>query len=248
MKKVIKIILLAICLCVFIFSAYNIYKYLSEENANKKLNNELMEKAIIETTDNNNDDTQENEDILPFSVSFSVLKQENEDIVGWLYLEDSPINYPVVQSNDNDYYLRRLVNGEYNIAGSLFMDYRNDSNLEDNNTIIYGHNMKNNTMFGSLQEYKSQDYYDNHKVMYYFTPRKNYIIELFTGYTISVESDIYDLSVIDSSKLEKLISKSDFESNTKVTEEDKIITLSTCAYEYDGARYIVMGVLKEIEK
>lgn len=248
MKKVIKIILLAICLCVFIFSAYNIYKYLSEENANKKLNNELMEKAIIETPNDNNDNAQENEDILLISVDFSVLKQENEDIVGWLYLEDSPINYPVVQSNDNDYYLRRLVNGEYNIAGSLFMDYRNDSNLENNNTIIYGHNMKNNTMFGSLQEYKSQDYYDNHKVMYYFTPEKNYIIELFTGYTISVESDIYDLSVIDSSKLEELISKSDFESNTKVTEEDKIITLSTCAYEYDGARYIVMGVLKEIEK
>ena len=128
------------------------------------------------------------------------------------------------------------------------MDYRNDSNLEDNNTIIYGHNMKNNTMFGSLQEYKNQNYYDNHKVMYYFTPEKNYIIELFTGYTISVESDIYDLSIIDSSKLEELISKSDFESNTKVTEEDKIITLSTCAYEYDGARYVVMGVLKEIEK
>lgn len=248
MKKVIKIILLAICLCVFIFSAYNIYKYLSEENANKKLNNELMEKAIIETPNDNNDNAQENEDILLISVDFSVLKQENEDIVGWLYLEDSPINYPVVQSNDNDYYLRRLVNGEYNIAGSLFMDYRNDSNLEDDNTIIYGHNMKNNTMFGSLQEYKSQDYYDNHKVMYYFTSEKNYIIELFTGYTISVESDIYDLSVIDSSKLEELISKSDFESNTKVTEEDKIITLSTCAYEYDGARYIVMGVLKEIEK
>ena len=248
MKKVIKIILLVICLCVFIFSAYNIYKYLSEENANKKLNNELMEKAIIETPNDNNDNAQENEDILLISVDFSVLKQENEDIVGWLYLEDSPINYPVVQSNDNDYYLRRLVNGEYNIAGSLFMDYRNDSNLEDNNTIIYGHNMKNNTMFGSLQEYKNQNYYDNHKVMYYFTPEKNYIIELFTGYTISVESDIYDLSIIDSSKLEELISKSDFESNTKVTEEDKIITLSTCAYEYDGARYVVMGVLKEIEK
>ena len=248
MKKVIKIILLVICLCVFIFSAYNIYKYLSEENANKKLNNELMEKAIIETPNDNNDNAQENEDILLISVDFSVLKQENEDIVGWLYLEDSPINYPVVQSYDNDYYLRRLVNGEYNIAGSLFMDYRNDSNLEDNNTIIYGHNMKNNTMFGSLQEYKNQNYYDNHKVMYYFTPEKNYIIELFTGYTISVESDIYDLSIIDSSKLEELISKSDFESNTKVTEEDKIITLSTCAYEYDGARYVVMGVLKEIEK
>lgn len=248
MRKAIKVILLTICLCVFAFSAYNIYKYLAEENANKKLNNELMEKAITEISNVSNGEIQENKDILPISVDFSVLKQENKDIVGWLYLEDSPINYPVVQSNDNDYYLRRLINGEYNIAGSLFMDYRNAPNLEDNNTIIYGHNMKNNTMFGSLQEYKNQDYYDNHKVMYYFTPDKNYIVELFTGYTISVESDIYDLSVIDSSKLEELISRSDFKSSTEVTEEDKIITLSTCAYEYDGARYIVMGVLKEVEK
>ena len=249
MKKIVKIILLAVCLGVFCFSGYKIYQYLHEEKANKELNNKLIEKAVVENQKTNvlEEDSQAKNE-LPINVDFTALKQENEDIVGWLYSENTQINYPVVQSEDNNYYLRRLINGEYNIAGSLFMDYRNNSNLEDNNTIIYGHNMKNNTMFGSLQEYKNQNYYDNHKVMYYFTPEKNYIIELFTGYTISVESDIYDLSIIDSSKLEELISKSDFESNTKVTEEDKIITLSTCAYEYDGARYVVMGVLKEIEK
>ena len=83
-------------------------------------------------------------------VDFSLLKQENEDIVGWIYCEGTPISYPVVQSGDNQYYLHRLINGEYNIAGSIFMDYRNNAELEDNNTIIYGHNMKNNTMFGYL--------------------------------------------------------------------------------------------------
>lgn len=245
MKKIIKIILLGICLVIFIYSAYNIYNYIKEENANKKLKNELIEDVITEVPST---ELTKNEEKIPISVDFSTLKEKNQDIVGWIYSKDTPINYPVVQAKDNQYYLHRLINGEYNASGSIFMDYRNNPNLEDNNTIIYGHNMKNNTMFGSLQEYKSQDYYDNHKVMYYFTSEKNYIIELFTGYTISVESDIYDLSVIDSSKLEEWISKSDFESNTKVTEEDKIITLSTCAYEYDGARYIVMGVLKEIEK
>lgn len=246
MKKIIKIILLVICLCVFIISTYNIYKYLTEENANKKLNNNLIEKAIVETKNDNIDNTEDKKNILPISVNFSVLKQENEDIVGWIYSEDSPINYPVVQSDDNNYYLRRLINGTYNTAGSIFMDYRNNSNLENNNTILYGHNMKNNTMFGTLLKYKEQEYYDNHKIMYYFTPKKNYVIELFTGYTISVESDIYDLSIIDNNKLEELISKSDFKSDVKIKVEDKKITLSTCAYEYDGARYIVMGVLHEI--
>ena len=246
MKKVIKIILLAICLCVFIFSAYNIYKYLLEENANKKLNNELMEKAIIETPNDNNDNAQENEDMLPISVDFSVLKQENEDIVGWLYLEDSPINYPVVQSNDNDYYLRRLVNGEYNIAGSLFMDYRNDSNLEDDNTIIYGHNMKSDEMFGTLQNYKNQEYYENHKIIYYFTQEKKYEIKLIAGYTASLEDDIYNLNEINQEQKEKLLQKSDFKSDVDISQNDKLITLSTCSYEYEDARYILIGILDEI--
>ena len=108
--------------------------------------------------------------------------------------------------------------------------------------------MENDTMFGTLQEYKSQEYYDNHKVLYYFTQEKNYMIQLFAGYTISVESDIYDLSIIDESKIEESIQNSDFNSDVEVREEDKIMTLSTCAYEYDGARYIIMGVLHEIKE
>ena len=102
------------------------------------------------------------------------------------------------------------------------------------------------TMFGSLQEYKSQEYYDNHKIMYYFTPEENYAIKIFAGYTISVESDIYNLAVIDEKEIAELINKSDFKSDVDISQEDKIVTLSTCAYDYDGARYVVMGVLQEI--
>lgn len=238
MKKIIKFILLSISLCVFIYSAYNIYIYLAEEMANKKYNNELMEKAITETTNSNNENIS-----LPINIDFSVLKNENKDIVGWIYSKDTPINYPVVQGKDNEYYLNRLANQDYNVGGSIFMDYRNNPKLENDNTIIYGHNMKNDTMFGTLQEYKNQEYYDNHKIMYYFTPEKNFIVELCAGYTISMESDIYNLSTIDK---KDLINKSDFKSNIEVTNEDKLITLSTCSYEYDGARYILIGILHEI--
>ena len=242
MNRIIKYILLTICAFVFALSSYNIYKYLAEGSANRKYNKELIEKAVTETI-YSNEEQEKNKNILPLSIDFSVLKNENENIVAWLYSKDTQINYPVVQGEDNEYYLNRLANGEYNPAGSIFMDCRNNSKLEDNNTIIYGHNMKNNTMFGTLQEYKKQEYYDTHKNMYCFTPKENYIIELFAGLTVS---DIYDLSIIDENKREELISKSDFKSNVEITDEDKIITLSTCAYEYDGARYIVMGVLRAI--
>ena len=242
MKKFIKIILLIICSAVFIFSAYKVFNNIAEESTNKEINNALVEKAI--SVINN---TIENENItkhsLPIKVDFSILKQENQDIVAWIYCENTPINYPVLQSNDNEYYLRRLINGEYNTAGSIFMDYRNHSNMNDDNTIIYGHNMKNDTMFGTLTKYKEQEYYENNRIMYLFTPEKNYMIELFAGCTISVDSDVYNLSQINK---DEIINESDFKSDIIVEDEDKTITLSTCSYDYDGARYIIMGKIQEI--
>lgn len=105
-----------ICLCVFMFSAYNICKYLIEEKVNKEYNNHLMEKAVVEIPSNNKEES--NQNTLPISVDFRILKSENQDIVGWIYSEDTPINYPVVQEKDNEYYIDRLINGEIN-SGSV---------------------------------------------------------------------------------------------------------------------------------
>ena len=244
MKKAIKNIILIILIITFLFSAYKVVRYLVEAKINKKLNNDLIDKAI--TIIENNEESEDGENNVPFTVDFEKLKQENNDIVGWIYSENTPINYTVVQSKDNNYYLRRLVTGEYNTAGSLFMDYRNNPNIEDSNTIIYGHNMKNATMFGTLQKYRNQEYYDNHKIMYYFTPEKNYIVRLFAGFTESVESSLYQLGNINQKNIEQLYKKSNFKSDVTVAEENKFLTLSTCAYEYDGARYIVVGIMQEI--
>lgn len=251
MKRLIKIILLIICLSVFLFSAYKIYEYFSEEKANKDLNNRLIDSAITYNKNQIKNDSSENKDeFLPISVDFNKLKKENKDIVGWIYLDNTKINYPVVQASDNNYYLRRLVNGKSNRAGSIFMDYRNNPNLDDNNTIIYGHNMKNSTMFGTLLEYKEQSYYDNHKSIYYFTEDKNYIIEIFAGFTTSADSEIYNLNKdISKSDIQELINKSDFKSDIdleNLADMNKIITLSTCSYDYNGARYVVFGFLKEV--
>ena len=172
------------------------------------------------------------------------MQEFNKDIIGWIYIEDTSINYPVVQAKDNNYYLYRLTNGEYNNCGTIFMDYRNDFDMTNRNTIIYGHNMKNGSMFAPLVNYRKQDFYDTHKNIYYCTPEKNYKIELFAGLTVDDDSEIYNLVNLDENRINNLKNKSDFKSNVTVTDDDKIITLSTCAYEYQNARYVVMGVLK----
>ena len=95
----------------------------------------------------------ETADIVPIQVDFDVLSKENQDVIGWLYCPDTSINYPVVQAADNEYYLHRLLDDSKNAAGTLFMDYRNSADLSDWNSVIYGHNMKNGSMFGSLPDY-----------------------------------------------------------------------------------------------
>lgn len=251
MKKIIKAILIIICICLCIFFAYKIYSYLAETKESKDLNNELVNIAVTKTpTEIAN--VEENKNIPPIKVNFKVLKSENKDIVAWIFSENTPINYPIVQSYDNNYYLRRLLNGKYNITGTIFMDYRNNSEFMDSNTIIYGHNMKDDTMFGTLLKYKDQNYYEDHKIMYLFTEEKSYKLELFAGYTLSANSNIYNVSAASNSSniqiAEKAKEKSTFKSDIKVQETDHIVTLSTCSYEYDEARFVVMGVLRSLEE
>lgn len=157
------------------------------------------------------------------------------------------INYPIVQGKDNEEYLYKLINGKSNKAGTLFIDHRNSKDFTDANTIIYGHNMKNDTMFGSIDKYKKQSYYEKHKKMYLLTENKSYEIELFAGYTLPANSRIYNVSAASNSKEEAVKTakqKSTFKSDVEINEEDKIVTLSTCTYDYEGARYILIGVLK----
>lgn len=250
MKRILQNIIIIVCLFTFCFFAYKIYNYKKEESKQKDLNGNLIESAVKVTKkdDTENDDNDKYK--LPVDVDFKVLKEQNEDIIAWLYSEGTAINYPVVQANDNDYYLRRLIDGTYNQAGTIFMDYKNNSNFDDYKTILYGHNMKNGTMFGTLTNYKNQEYYNEHKEMYLFTENKNFKVELVAGYITSSESDIYTLNATrntNSELLQNSISKSTFKSEAEVKTQEKILVLSTCDYDFKNARYVLLGVLREIE-
>lgn len=189
-------------------------------------------------------------DIWP-TVDFDALCAINPDIVAWLICKDTRINYPVVQGNDNDYYLKHLFDGKRNSAGCLFVDCNNEPGFMDHNIVIYGHHMKDKSMFSALTEYKMQAFYEKHPQMILLTPEGNYTIELFAGYVTNIKSDSWKLWFASNTEFEVWIretrSKSTFQSEVEASTSDRFVTLSTCSYEFDNARYVVVGKLVPID-
>lgn len=192
-------------------------------------------------------ETKPAQEVQTITIDFDQLLARYPNAVGWLYCEGTPINYPVMQSDYNDYYLRRLPDGTYNTAGSLFADYRCGEIGETNNYIIYGHNMKNGTMFSSLTKYKSQSYYDEHPVLYLYSPEGNYKIELIAGFVSKPTGEVYNTALTYEQMLE-FCSHSTFRSTITPCDVERYITLSTCSYEYENARYVVIGKLNMISE
>lgn len=243
-SKVLWFILLFGAAVIFIFSIYQIITTVSSYNESAQTYDELAEEII--TADTAADIKQ----LAPISVDFNTLLEQNEDVVGWLYCENTPINYPVLQSTDNAYYLHRMINKKYNIAGSVFMDYRSNADCSSIHTIIYGHNMKNDSMFGTFTEYNEQSYYDEHPILWFLTPEQDYKIELIAGYVTPSTSDVYkDFITADELQLhlENSVEKSTFVSNFDIASVDRIVTLSTCSYEYSTARCVLIGALKPLD-
>lgn len=250
MKKsqIINSILCIIFACIFVFSAYKIVIYFKVQKEAKDTYTNYQNLAVSSDADTNQD-TSEEQTEPKISVNFDSLLKECKDIVGWIYSPDTVINYPVVKGADNNQYLHRLPNGKNNIAGSIFADYRNFSFNTDSNYLIYGHHMKNDSMFGTLLNYKSQSYYDAHPIIYFLTPEKNYKIKLYSGFVTPADSDAYIINRTEEEMAEfmdKISRKSTFKTNAKYKAGDKIVTLSTCTNVSDDQRYVVIGIIEEI--
>ena len=191
---------------------------------------------------------EETDDTLWPVVDFETLREINPDVVGWICIEGTNINYPVVQGPDNSFYMSRLFDGSVNSAGSIFMDYRNAPDMSCRNTVLYGHNMKNGTMFQQITEYKQQDFYDRHPTALLMTPEGNYQIEWIAGYVTDLNSDAWKIEFASDEEfslwLENAMTRSTFLSTTEPDARDRLITLSTCSYEYADARYVLVGILK----
>lgn len=184
----------------------------------------------------------------PIAVNFWGLREINPDVVGWLYSEGTTINYPVLHGRDNDYYLKHLMDGSYNADGAIFVDFQNQPEFADGNTIIYGHNMKDGMMFAELLNYADQAYYEEHPILWLLTPSQNYQIILFAGYTTDGNSNTYTIySSVDEALYtygKERVQKSDFQTDVRLKKGDRLVVLSTCAYSEENARYAVHGILR----
>ena len=181
-------------------------------------------------------------------INHAELNWMNNDYVFWLYGPGTQIDYPVVQGEDNKYYLKRMFNKKRNAAGALFVDYRNLPDFQDPNTLVYGHHMRNDSMFGTLTEYERQSYYESHPYMLVMDGERVYLAELFAGYTTTDKDHCYDIAISGRQDMLDFITrakeKSDFASAVQVDYTDKLATFSTCAYAFEDARYIVLGRLQ----
>ena len=179
-------------------------------------------------------------------IDFDALEEMNKDVIGWLYSPETVINYPVMRAKDYRQYLNTLPNGKRNKNGSLFLDYHCGAEFRDRLSIIYGHHMKSGKMFASLVSYKKQGYYEEHPYMYLYTRKGTYRVELAYGCVLGAR-DLQEQAYIDGD-VEKLLTfareTSTFSSGVELKEQDRILVLSTCSYEYDDARYIVVGRLR----
>lgn len=183
----------------------------------------------------------------PIEVDFAALLAENEDIVGWLYCEDTNINYPVAQGEDNEYYLNHSYNGEPGRAGTIFVDADNDSGFGDSNTILYGHHMKDGSMFAHLSDWAEQEYFEAHSVMWLLTPGQDYKVELLGGYLIPGTSSSYTIFTGACPEFDEYLRKAaaafDLPTAAEMPGDGRYIMLSTCEYVYKDARYVLHGRL-----
>lgn len=165
-------------------------------------------------------------------VDFLSLQEINNSVVGWLKVEGTEIDYPIVQTNNNSFYLTHSFNKNYNPAGWPFLDYRNSNHFDDQNNIIYAHSQTNRTMFGTLKNVLTEKWFanPNNHIIKTSTATQNSLWQVFSVYTIPTTTDYLQIDFDNdfSSFANKLIHRSIFDFHTDVKENDKILTLSTC--------------------
>ena len=221
------IILMCFFTALLIYSGTKIVIWYMNNQNNKKISDEIAEFVTVDETKEDNEEK--------YVVDFEKLKEKNSDIVAWLKVNGTNIETTVVKTTNNDYYLTHNFNKEYNSAGWIFADYKNKVDGTDKNLVIYGHNMRDDSMFGSLKWVINEDWYNNedNKYITLITENETQVYEVFSVYQIEKE-DYYIQTNFNTEKEFNTVaqtikkrSKKDF--NVDVNKEDNILTLSTCA-------------------
>ena len=270
---VIRLIVMLAALAVFLYSGYTLYGFYKEyKQSSDEYDNLENSYAVDQEQESENIDNLEDDDalqsisgqevrtvfedgeektlpVLKNPIDFTQLLSVNSDIVGWLRIRALDISYPVVQGKDNDYYLHRTFEKTDNFAGCLFVNSYNMGDFTDQNTIIYGHNMKNGSMFGKLKNFNDPEVFKKSRYFWIFTPDFIYQYRIFSASVVDKTGLTYQISFTDD-EFDQFISRAYSNSvvdnqDVTVTKEDRIVTLSTCTGD-DSTRFVVMGKLAQI--
>lgn len=238
-------LILIIAFCVFLYAGYNIYLIFSEYGKGVEEYNEIKETVVTETTEE-----VEGEEEKILQIDFAKLSSINSDIVGWIDFDKLDISYPVVRGDDNSKYLKTTFEGKTNSSGAIFMDYQNTGDFKDSNTFIYGHNMKNGTMFGKLRRFKSADFLEENPYFYIYMP--NGIRATYKIFAVSVVEDMSEMYNKFYATEEEFLAYQKYvkgaamqKAEADLTTQSRIVSLSTCTNRTESERLVVQGVLVE---
>lgn len=249
MRKIINIILVAIIIVCLSIIGYKYYNY----NKDDKLNSEIqdLQPVINEASDSDNNSSGENDgqdqskdgDYVN-SANEEQLKSINSDYKMWIQIENTNINYPVVQSSDNDYYLKHNFRKESNISGTVFVESANDID-NDKNIILYGHNMRNGTMFNNITNYKEESFFNEDNKISIIMNNTLYEYEVFSVYVKNVNEVNLAIGFANEDEFINYAyneaEESLYKKDVDFSAEDNLITLVTCSYEFTDARTIVVA-------
>ena len=249
MRKLINIILVAIIIVCLSIIGYKYYNY----NKDDKLNSEIqdLQPVINEASDLDNNSSGENDgqdqskdgDYVN-SANEEELKSINSDYKMWIQIENTNINYPVVQGSDNDYYLKHNFRKESNISGTVFVESANDID-NDKNIILYGHNMRNGTMFNNITNYKEESFFNEDNKISIIMNNTLYEYEVFSVYVKNVSEVNLAIGFANEDEfINYAYNEADeslYKKDVDFSAEDNLITLVTCSYEFTDARTIVVA-------
>ncbi|MDY5863209.1 class B sortase [Agathobacter sp.] len=253
MKKKTSTIIIAVLACIIAICLVIIVRHVwIQKNNNKVYDN--LQSEVHNTTEQIRDtvateDTQE-----PISVDFNVLWDTNPDIYAWIEIPNTKVAYPVLQKDgDDDYYLDVTVEGNSGLPGSIYSQAsKNSKDFNDFNTILYGHNMKDGSIFGTLKNYRDVSYWEEHPEIIIYTPNQKFTYRIFAAVVYGDEliPNKYDFETIKGRQafLDSIYSNSDsrsiVDSEIEVNTDSKLLTLSTCIGNESNNRYLVIGVLE----
>lgn len=244
-NNIVSNIILVIALCVFVYAGYNLYVIFSEYGEGTKEYNAIKESVVIETQEE-----VEGEEEKILQIDFAQLSSINSDIVGWIDFDKLDISYPVVRGQDNAKYLKTTFEGKQNSSGTLFVDYQNNGDFKDSNTFIYGHNMKNGSMFGKLRKFKSAEFLQVNPNFYIYTPdgmKATY--KIFAVSIVEDSSEIYNKYYATEEEFldyqNYVMGKAMQKASADLNSQSRIVSLSTCTNRTETERLVVQGVLVE---